>query len=76
MELEPESLAVADGVKELLKKLDQLFSEDINQTAFNAYECFEQYKCENDLSMKDYINKFERMYNKIKHMACCYHMVF
>ena len=43
MELEPETLAVADGVTQLITKLDELYSEDINQKAFMAYECFEQY---------------------------------
>ena len=55
-----------EGVNKLITKLDELYKEDKNQAAFLAYEQFEQFKRPENMKVKDYINAFERLNNKIK----------
>ena len=55
-----------EGVNKLITKLDELYKEDKNQAAFLAYEQFEQFKRPENMKVKDYINAFKRLNNKIK----------
>ena len=48
-----------------MAKLDELYQVDKNQSAFLAYEEFEQFKRPNDMNMKDYINAFDRLNNRL-----------
>ena len=54
------------GVKKLIEKLDSLYLEDINQSAYAAYESFEMYRIPKDMNMKEFLCNFERLYNKLK----------
>ena len=47
-------------------KLKSLFAKDINQTAYLAYDKFETFKRPIHMSMADFINEFERLYNNTK----------
>ena len=53
-------------LKKLIEKLDSLYLEDINQSAYAAYESFEMYRRPKDMNMKEFLNNFERLYNKLK----------
>ena len=46
--------------------LNPLYLKDKVQNAYIQYETFEAYKRPKELNMKDYINEFERLHNKIK----------
>ena len=54
------------GANILLFKLKSPFAKDINQAAFIASEEFEQFKRPANMTIVDFINKFERLYNNIK----------
>ena len=66
LELGTEKVTGATGVKEILTCLDKLYLKDKTQSAFEALEAFEGYKRPNDLSMTDFCNEFQRLYNKAK----------
>ena len=55
-----------DGIKNLNKKLDTLFLEDINQSAFQAYETFESYHRPPGTSLEDFLIEFGRLVVKLK----------
>ena len=54
------------GVKKLIEKLGSLYLEDINQSSYAAYESFEIYRRPKDMNMKEFLNNFECLYNKLK----------
>ena len=66
MEIEIKDLTDDQGVKKLIEKLDSLYLEDINQSAYAAYESFEMYRRPKDMNMKEFLNNSERLYNKLK----------
>ena len=55
-----------NGVDILVNKLKSLFTKDINQAAYLAYDKFETFKRHIDMSMVDFINKFETFYKNIR----------
>ena len=55
-----------DGVKNVISKLDTLYLEDTNQSAYAAYENFEHFQQSPEMNMKDFINELERLYNKLR----------
>ena len=55
-----------NGVDILVNKLKSLFAKDINEAAYLAYDKFEIFKRPIDMSMVDFINELERLYNNIK----------
>ena len=55
-----------DGMKNLYEKLDTLFLEDINQSAFRAYETFEGYQRPPETSLEDFLIDFSRHVTKLK----------
>ena len=55
-----------NGVKLILERLDKLFLVDTTQTAYLAYQTFENFKRPSSMSMKDYLIKFAQLYTKIK----------
>ena len=55
-----------NGVDILVNKLKSLFAKDINQAAYLTYDKFETFKRATDVSMIDFINEFERLYNNIR----------
>ena len=66
LELDIAVLNSEDGMKKLYKKLDTLFLEDINQSAFRAYETFENYQRPPGTSLEDFLNEFCRLVAKLK----------
>ena len=64
-ELSKDEIGCADGVKNVLIKLDTLWKEDANLVAFNAYERFEKFTRPDHMSVNDYMVTFERLNNKI-----------
>ena len=68
LELSIEDIGKDDGsgVMLITNKLEELFKEDENLEAFNAYEKFEQFRRENDMNMKDFINAFQRLNAKLR----------
>ena len=69
LELDPAKIEAKDGVKNIISCLDELFKKDKTQSAFEALEAFEGYKRPRDLSMTDFCNEFEQLYNKTKTYA-------
>ena len=53
-------------VKKLIEKLHSLYLEDVNQSAYVAYESFEMYRRPKDMNMKEFWNKFECVHNRLK----------
>ena len=66
LELSVEQLSAEDGLAQLIKQLDGLFLKDENQRTYVAYAEFEKYKRPQEMSIDNYINDFERLYNKVK----------
>ena len=53
-------------MKKLYEKLDTLFLEDINQSAFRVYETFENYQRPPGTSLEDFLIGFSRLVAKSK----------
>ena len=66
LELDVSKLTDKDGVKNVMSKLDTVYLEDTNQSAYAAYENFEYFQRSPEMNMKGFINEFERLYNKIR----------
>ena len=66
LELDIAVLNSEDGMKKLYEKLDTLFLEDINQSAFQAYEIFENYQRLPGTSLEDFLIEFGRLVAKLK----------
>ena len=66
LELVTAVLNSEDGMKNLYEKLDTLFLEDINQSAFRAYETFESYRRPPGTSLEDFLIDFGRHVAKLK----------
>ena len=54
------------GVEYLVKELDAIFEKDKTDKTYETYELFDKYRKNDEISMIDYINKFEQNYNKCK----------
>lgn len=72
LELEVEELASNDGVKLLLEKLDGLYKKDENQMIYMSLKSYEQHVRQKNQTIDDYINEFERRYNKLKTYGIIY----
>ena len=66
LELDLEAINGKDGIQLILERLDALFLEDKTQTAYLAYQTFENFKRPSEMLMKDYLVKFEQLYTKMK----------
>ena len=66
LELDTAVLNSEDGMKKLYEKLDTLFLEDINQSAFRAYETFENYQRPPGTSLEDFLIEFGQLVAKLK----------
>ena len=58
-ELDIAALNSKDGMERVYEKLDTLFLEDINQSAFLAYETFKGYWRQPDTSIEDFLINFK-----------------
>ena len=61
-----DTLASDEGMEELLKKLDKLFQEDIDQITYSVYDNFEKFRKTDGMSMTEYLVEFELLYDKAK----------
>ena len=66
LELDTAVLNSEDGMKNLYEKLDTLFLEDINQSAFRAYETFENYRRPPGTSLEDFLIDFGQHVARLK----------
>ena len=55
-----------DGLDKLITKLDGLYLKDEKQRKYVAIKSFEKFTRSSSQTLDDYINEFERYYNKIK----------
>lgn len=66
LELDLEDLKKDTGVQTILDRLDKLYLQDTNQSAYLAYQKFETFKRPDNMPMKEFLIKFEQLYIKIK----------
>ena len=50
----------------MLTKLRELYLKDKDQAMYECYEKFETFKCDSSMGIRDYINEFERLNEKLK----------
>ena len=61
-----EQIATEEGVNTIIAQLDTMFKKDANLTAYREYEEFESYRRPVDMDISDYLEEFERRWNKTK----------
>ena len=61
-----ETLASAQGMDTLITRLDGLFAEDKDQITYSVYDSFERFQRPEEMSMSDYLVKFELLYEKAR----------
>ena len=66
LEMDISLLNAEDGMDKLVEKLDTLFLEDKNQSAFICYKNFENYHRERNASINDYLIQFDRHIVKLR----------
>ena len=66
LEMDISLLNAEDGMDKLVEKLDTLFLEDKNQSAFICYENFKNYHRECNTSINDYLIQFDRHIAKLR----------
>ena len=66
LELDVDEIGDAKGVENIVQKLNGLYAKDKTQSAYEAYDSFEKFRRPSDMSVSDYINKFERLHSKVK----------
>ena len=66
LELDIDNIKGENGVQLILQRLDALYLEDTIQTAYFAHQTFETFQRPENMTMKDYLVKFEHLYTKIK----------
>ena len=66
LEFDIKELNNDSGVDSVLKRLDKLFLQDSNQSAYKAYDKFEKLQRSPDMDIKEYINQCESLHNKIR----------
>ena len=64
LELEVKDISNKNGVKTILDKLNTLYLKDKTQSAYEAYDKFENFRRPSEMSIDDYINQFERLKSK------------
>ena len=64
--LTKEELSTEDGVEVLLVKLRELYAKDKDQAMYEAYEKFETFRRDSTMNIRDFINEFERLNDKLK----------
>ena len=70
LELDTAVLNSEDGMKKLYEKLDTLFLEDVNQSAFRAYKTFENYQ------RPPFLIEFGRLFTKLKTLTFFYQNLY
>ena len=60
-EVDSEKIKCADGVKNILEKLDSLWKKDTVQAGFSAFDKLINFQRADNMSMRDYCVEFERL---------------
>ena len=68
LELDIVALNSKDEMEKVYEKLDTIFLEDINQSAFLAYETFEGYRRQPDTLIEDFLINFSWPCRQIKRL--------
>lgn len=63
--LTKDELNTDDGLQIITQKLKELYSVTEDQAMFNSYEKFETFQRPKDMTISDYINKFEQLHQKL-----------
>ena len=66
LELDIDNIKGENGVQLILERLDALYLEGNIQIAYLAYQTFEIFQRPENMTMKNYLVKFEHLYTKIK----------
>ena len=66
LELDIAVLNSKDGMEKVYEKVDTLFLEDINQSAFMAYKTFEGYQRQPDILIEEFLINFSQHIAKLK----------
>ena len=66
LELTDDELAHADGVKNIITKLDPIFKKDELNEKFSDLESFDSYKRNSSTGMQEFIAEFDKLFSKIK----------
>ena len=61
-----EDIKAADGLTKMMDQLDKIFKIDDNQAAYISYQEFETFRRPSDMSLQDYVVKFESLNSSIK----------
>ena len=72
LELDVSELNSDGGITLILEKLDELYKKDENQLIYVSLKNYEQHIRQKDQTIDDYINEFERRYNKLKNYGIIY----
>ena len=65
-EISTQDISGKEGVKKVLEKLDTLWLEDEKMESWKEYTEFIEFKRPTSMDITEYINSFERLYNRIK----------
>ena len=66
LEISVDDLNKDTGMKTLLEALDKIFLADEVDLAYAAYTRFDQFKKCDEMTMVEYINEYERLYNQCR----------
>ena len=66
LQLNVDTIASESGVTEIVKILDGLYLKDKTQMHLEALDAWEDYKKDDETSVQDFINEYDRRYNKLK----------
>ena len=65
-----ENIKSAQGVDKILEVLGKIYKKDEVDTAYEAFESFINFRREENMNISQFINEFERRYNKAKPHGC------
>ena len=66
LNLDIKEIKAKNGVESIVKALNKLYLKDKLQMAYETYDTFEKFRRPEKMSIKEYINEFERLLNKTK----------
>ena len=69
LNMDIEKIKGRDGVENIVTELNKLYLKDKLEMAYETYDAFAQFRRPADMSMKDYINEFERLLSKTKKLG-------
>ena len=66
LEIEEEQISSENGVDVIINRLDRTYKNDETSENYRALEAFETFKRPNTMKICEYLNQFEKLYNKTK----------